>query len=132
VVTLVAAGGAAALLPGLIDRNQRGRTKRGGPCGLGIDGGSVGRDAFNVYDAKVHFWDRDQSARPACRRLDEVVRETEFRELAFTAAHAEALHALPWHHRDPFDRMLVVQAIAEGLHLATSGTRLRNYPVACV
>jgi PIN domain nuclease of toxin-antitoxin system len=64
--------------------------------------------------------------------LDEVVRQTGFRELAFTAAQAEALRELPWHHRDPFDRILVVQAIAEGLHLATSDTRLRNYPLACV
>ncbi|MGH3522028.1 MAG: type II toxin-antitoxin system VapC family toxin, partial [Mycobacterium sp.] len=64
--------------------------------------------------------------------LDEVVRAAGFRELPFTAAHAEALRELPWHHRDPFDRMLVAQAIAERLDLVTTDARLRDYSVVCV
>lgn len=64
--------------------------------------------------------------------LDEVVREAGFRELPFTAAHAEVLRELPWHHRDPFDRMLVAQAIAEHLDLVTADKRLHDYPVTCV
>jgi PIN domain nuclease of toxin-antitoxin system len=38
----------------------------------------------------------------------------------------------PRHHDDPFDRMLVAQAIAEGFTLVTSDTRLRSYQVAVV
>ncbi len=49
--------------------------------------------------------------------LDDAVREAGFRELPFTAAHAETLRKLPWHHRDPFDRMLVAQAMVEHLDL---------------
>jgi len=64
--------------------------------------------------------------------LDEVVREAGFRELPFTAAHAEVLRELPWHHRDPFDRMLVAQAITENLDLLTTDVRLHDYPVRCV
>ncbi|MGV0741464.1 type II toxin-antitoxin system VapC family toxin [Mycolicibacterium sp. XJ870] len=64
--------------------------------------------------------------------LDEVVREAGFRELPFTAAHAEALRDLPWHHRDPFDRMLVAQAMVEQLDLVSADKRLRDYPVACI
>lgn len=63
--------------------------------------------------------------------LDAVVREAGFGELPFTAAHAEALRELPWHHRDPFDRMLVAQALVEGLDLLTTDPRLGNYPVVC-
>jgi PIN domain nuclease of toxin-antitoxin system len=63
--------------------------------------------------------------------LDKVLREAGFRELPFHAAHAEALRELPWHHRDPFDRMLVAQAIVEQLVLVTTDVRLRDYPVAC-
>ncbi|WP_224760666.1 hypothetical protein [Salinibacterium sp. ZJ450] len=37
-----------------------------------------------------------------------------FTELPFTAAHPSALRELAWHHRDPFDRMLVAQALVEG------------------
>jgi PIN domain nuclease of toxin-antitoxin system len=51
-------------------------------------------------------------------------------ELPIAARHAEAAAALPLHHRDPFDRMLVAQAIAEGLTLVTADQRLRAYPVA--
>lgn len=64
--------------------------------------------------------------------LDEAVRKAGFRELPFTAAHAEVLRELPWHHRDPFDRMLVAQAIAERFDLLTADGRLRDYPVGCV
>ncbi|SRR6266404_7759145 len=41
--------------------------------------------------------------------------------------HLHALEHLPLHHRDPFDRMLVAQAIAEGCTLVTSDVRLRQY-----
>lgn len=51
-------------------------------------------------------------------------------ELPIAARHAEAAAALPLHHKDPFDRMLVAQAIAEGLTLVTADQRLRAYPVA--
>lgn len=34
--------------------------------------------------------------------------------LPMTVAHAEAVGELPWHHRDPFDRLLVAQAQIEG------------------
>ncbi|BBX13047.1 twitching motility protein PilT [Mycobacterium novum] len=64
--------------------------------------------------------------------LDEAVRQSGFGELPFTAAHAEVLRELPWHHRDPFDRMLVAQAIAERLDLLTADGRLHAYPVTCV
>ncbi len=50
--------------------------------------------------------------------------------LPFSAAHAERLRDLPWHHRDPFDRMLVVQAQAEDLRLVTVDGRVRAYDVA--
>ncbi|MCB1273446.1 MAG: type II toxin-antitoxin system VapC family toxin [Leucobacter sp.] len=52
-----------------------------------------------------------------------------FELLAFDAPHAEALRHLPWHHRDPFDRMLVAQAKVEHLTLLTVDLRLREYSV---
>jgi len=64
--------------------------------------------------------------------LDEAVRAVGFRELPFTAVHAEALRELPWRHRDPFDRMLVAQAITERLDLLTIDMRMRDYPVGCI
>lgn len=44
-------------------------------------------------------------------------------------AHAEAAGALPPHHQDPFDRLLVAQARCEGLALATADRALDAYDV---
>ena len=54
------------------------------------------------------------------------------RVLPVEAAHAYAVHNLPPIHRDPFDRLLVAQAIAEDLPLLTSDERIRQYPARCV
>lgn len=55
--------------------------------------------------------------------------DSAFQRLPITFAHAEAVAALPPHHRDPFDRMLVAQARVEGLALVTHDPRMKPYPV---
>ncbi|MEU5964306.1 type II toxin-antitoxin system VapC family toxin [Micromonospora parva] len=61
--------------------------------------------------------------------LAERVRDMGFRELPVTHAHAIAAGRLPPHHRDPFDRMLVAQAITDGLTLATRDASIALYDV---
>jgi PIN domain nuclease of toxin-antitoxin system len=46
-----------------------------------------------------------------------------------TRAHAIAAGRLPPHHRDPFDRMLVAQAITEGMMLASRDGSIARYDV---
>jgi PIN domain nuclease of toxin-antitoxin system len=53
-----------------------------------------------------------------------------FTELPVTVAHALAAGALPPHHSDPFDRMLVAQSRLEGLTLVTRDDRLADYGIA--
>lgn len=55
--------------------------------------------------------------------------QSQFLELPVTAKYAEAAAKLPLHHRDPFDRMLVVQAMIEGLALITADRRLSSYSI---
>ncbi len=43
--------------------------------------------------------------------------------------HILALEALPFHHRDPFDRLLVAQALVEGAALVSGDPVLKSYPV---
>ncbi len=43
--------------------------------------------------------------------------------------HALRLASLPPHHRDPFDRLLIAQAMAEGIPVVTSDARFRAYDV---
>jgi PIN domain nuclease of toxin-antitoxin system len=50
-----------------------------------------------------------------------------FDAVPVTAIHAEAVERLPWHHRDPFDRLLIAQAITERLALVTADSRLTAY-----
>lgn len=52
-----------------------------------------------------------------------------FDALDITLAHAQAAGALPMHHRDPFDRMLVAQARLEGLVVVTRDPVLADYDV---
>ena len=53
-----------------------------------------------------------------------------FEILAITGEHAEHAGGLPRHHRDPFDRLIIAQAVLEGLVLATQDPRIRPYGVA--
>jgi PIN domain nuclease of toxin-antitoxin system len=53
-----------------------------------------------------------------------------FEKLQISFSHAEAAAALPPHHGDPFDRMLVAQAVSEGLTLITHDRRLEAYEVS--
>lgn len=55
--------------------------------------------------------------------------ERGFTELPVSAAHALAAGALPRHHSDPFDRMLVAQARSERLTLVSGDTRVAAYDV---
>lgn len=50
-----------------------------------------------------------------------------YRELAITSAHVLELDALPAHHKDPFDRILVAQALSEGITLLTVDPIVAKY-----
>jgi len=49
-------------------------------------------------------------------------------ELPVTSQHAVGIDALPPLHKDPFDRLLLAQALAEGITLLTGDTQLARYP----
>ena len=52
--------------------------------------------------------------------------------LAVSLQHSLAFMALPLHHRDPFDRLLIAQASEEGLTLVTRDAAFKVYRVATV
>lgn len=61
--------------------------------------------------------------------LPEIVQDMGHDLLHVQAAHAWRAGALPPHHRDPFDRLLVAQAQIEGLVLVTRDRAIRAYDV---
>jgi PIN domain nuclease of toxin-antitoxin system len=67
--------------------------------------------------------------KPAERWLPEVLRRTGFDFAEIGLAAALRVRALPWHHRDPFDRLLVVQAAEDGYTIVTRDEILRAYGV---
>lgn len=53
--------------------------------------------------------------------------DNEYRELPITGQHAAQVASLPALHKDPFDRMLVAQALAEGITLLTTDSQVARY-----
>ena len=51
-----------------------------------------------------------------------------YAELPITGQHAVSVDTLPSLHRDPFDRLLVSQALCEGITLLTTDAQLARYP----
>jgi len=72
---------------------------------------SLNREGFDFFPEDIH----------------RLALETGFTELPVRAEHCYALARLPWHHRDPFDRLLVSQAQALPAHLLTSDDMLPRY-----
>ncbi|MCO6442398.1 MAG: type II toxin-antitoxin system VapC family toxin [Nitrococcus mobilis] len=61
--------------------------------------------------------------------LEPLVELCGFEHLPVTFSHGEQSGALPHHHRDPFDRILIAQAQAEGMILLTDDGQINQYVV---
>jgi PIN domain nuclease of toxin-antitoxin system len=88
--------------------------------------------ATDVYVSSASIW--EASIKAGLGKLDvdidELVAQIDasgFRELPISARHAAMVTRLPDIHRDPFDRMLVAQALCEPLRLLTADSMLRGY-----
>ncbi|MBU1587089.1 MAG: type II toxin-antitoxin system VapC family toxin [Actinobacteria bacterium] len=58
----------------------------------------------------------------------EVAADNEFTTLDISVADASLAGSLDWDHKDPFDRMLVAQALERGLTLVTADESMRSAP----
>jgi len=72
---------------------------------------NLGRDDFKV-DARI---------------LRRGLLDNGYSELPIASEHVVAIDGLPQHHKDPFDRVLVAQAIVEGITLLTSDETVARY-----
>ena len=101
---------------------------------LSVDARQSIADTRNeVFVSAVSIWEmaikRSLGKLRAPDNLADTVQEAGFAALPITLAHAEQAGMLPPHHRDPFDRMLVAQALAEGLVLVTDDALIPKYGV---
>lgn len=68
-----------------------------------------------------------QLSKPAAELVQAELDRAAIELLPITLHHIDALSRLPNHHRDPFDRLLVAQAIHEGLTLVSSDQTIAKY-----
>jgi len=61
--------------------------------------------------------------------LAESIESVGFDILPILPKHLIALHSLPYHHRDPFDRLLIAQSLSEGLPILTTDDVFDQYGV---
>ena len=61
--------------------------------------------------------------------FDQVMAEEGFNLLTVGYLHLDALSDLPLHHRDPFDRLLIAQSIAENVAVVTNDPKFALYDV---
>jgi PIN domain nuclease of toxin-antitoxin system len=90
--------------------------------------------AHDIFVSAASAWEiaiKHASGRLAfpVRKWQEMLTNLGFAELPITPAHGLEAGALPRHHLDPFDRMLVAQARIEGLALVTEDRVLHHYDV---
>ncbi|HVE82409.1 MAG TPA: type II toxin-antitoxin system VapC family toxin [Myxococcales bacterium] len=69
-------------------------------------------------------------AQPAEIWVPEVIRRTGLEPAPIDLAAALRVRALPWHHRDPFDRLLIAQALEGGYTIVTHDAVFGRYGVA--
>ena len=88
--------------------------------------------AFWEIVIKLGIGRRDFRVDP--RRLRKRLVVHGYGELPVTAEHALRVDSLPPLHKDPFDRLMIAQALAEGMHLVTADAAVARYgePVLAV
>lgn len=79
-------------------------------------------------------WQTGKIQLPAPPRLwlEEQLGIWHLKSLAIERIHMFRVSELPDHHRDPFDRLLVAQAIEGGMKIASPDVNIRSYPVAVI
>ena len=100
--------------------------------------GKIAYDAIaspdnEVFVSAANIWElaikREKGALPAPYDLATLIEQRGFTPLPLSLFHAEQAASLPMHHRDPFDRMLIAQAQAEGLTLVTRDPHILRYGI---
>ncbi len=104
---------------------------------LGTNARGYIRDPANkVYVSAATNWEisikRSLGKLTAPDNFDGIIAEKGFTKLSITHFHGDQAGALPPHHNDPFDRMLIAQAQSEGLEIITKDGFFPLYAVKLI
>jgi len=89
-------------------------------------------DADAVYVSAASVWEisikvKLGKLKADPERLVQRIQLAGMRELPVFSRHTVLVADMPLHHTDPFDRLLIAQAMSEPLHLLTADTRMKRY-----
>jgi PIN domain nuclease of toxin-antitoxin system len=90
------------------------------------------RGAEKVFVSSASIWEVAIKARLGKidadpQELFDQIEVNGFHELPVWSRHALLVATLPLHHTDPFDRLLITQAISEPMHFITADPQLKQY-----
>jgi PIN domain nuclease of toxin-antitoxin system len=89
-------------------------------------------NATEIYVSSASIWEacikeKIGKLEVDIEKLAKAISESGFLELPITAKHAIEVYRLPDLHRDPFDRIMIAQAICEPLQFLTADKILQSY-----
>jgi PIN domain nuclease of toxin-antitoxin system len=97
---------------------------------------AIGDGKNTVYISAVVVWEivikRALGKLDAPDDLEAAMAANRFLALPITIPHVVAVRALPDHHRDPFDRLLIAQASHEGFRLVSRDQQIARYGVSLI
>jgi PIN domain nuclease of toxin-antitoxin system len=90
------------------------------------------KDAEEVFFSSASLWEiaikvRLGKIKADPRQIVHWTEQSDFSELPIFSRHTLLVATLPLHHTDPFDRLLLSQAMSEPLHLLTVDRQLKPY-----
>ena len=84
--------------------------------------------AASIWEISIKSLQRRADFRVDHRLLHRLLLDSGYTELPVTGQQAVGVVTLPLIHKDPFDRLLLAQAISEGIVLLTADAQLARYP----
>lgn len=96
----------------------------------------IANENNQVYVSAASVWEmsiKRQLGKLECPAdLDSVIESLGFSKLPISIFHSDQAGQLPIHHKDPFDRMLIAQAQAEGLQIITKDEHFPFYGISLI
>ena len=105
------------------------------PGGLSKEAGKTINNGGNVvYVSATVIWEmvikKSLGKLEMPDNIEKILQLNNFNLLPVTVAHSLGVDKLPHHHRDPFDRMLIAQAMHEKLTLVSRDPQIKKYDVS--
>lgn len=95
--------------------------------------GIIANPASYVYVSAAVPWEigikRQLGKLKAPQHIEDIIEQCGFEALPISGFHGESAAQLPLHHKDPFDRIMIAQAQAEGLAIVTADNEFSTYGI---